>query len=171
MQTKKDFSLKKLVLLALLIAVNVAVSRIFIIPVPLTHGSVNLCDAIILLVALIFGPSSGIIVGGLSGFLLDLLSGYGQFMFFSLIVHGLEGLIAGLINQYLHLNKYLITAFIAGLVGIVVMVAGYCLTDTILYTWSAGFAGIFTNTIQGLVGLLIALVLLPKLRKLLPKFI
>lgn len=79
---KKSISLKQLVQIALLIAVNVAVARFFIIPVPMTHGNINLCDAGIFIAALLFGRKAGLIVGGLSGFLLDLISGYPQYMFF-----------------------------------------------------------------------------------------
>lgn len=89
-------TLRRLTLSAMLIAVTVVISRLFIIPVPMTHGNINLCDAGILIAAMLLGPREGASVGAISGFLLDLLSGYGQYMFFSFIVHGLEGLVAGL---------------------------------------------------------------------------
>lgn len=165
-----DFSLKRLVLLALLTAINVVVSRIFIIPMPLTHGNINLCDAIIYIVALLFGPMAGGIVGGLSGFLLDLLGGYGQFILFSLIVHGLEGFFVGLVFKYWNLRNQMVKAAIAGVVGVFFMVAGYFITNTVLYTWAAGFASLFTNTIQGAVGVVLALVLLPSFQNLMARY-
>ena len=66
-------SLQKLVLLALISALNVAVARIFLIPVPFTNGNLNLCDAGIVLAALLYGRRAGATVGALSGLLLDLL--------------------------------------------------------------------------------------------------
>lgn len=90
-----SYSVRRSVVLALLVAVTVVVARVFLIPVPMTHGNVNLCDAGIIIAALMYGKRGGLIVGGLSGFLLDLISGYAQYMVFSLIVHGLEGLIVG----------------------------------------------------------------------------
>lgn len=48
----------------------------------MTHGNINLCDAGIFMAALLFGRRDGLIVGGLSGFILDLISGYSQYMFF-----------------------------------------------------------------------------------------
>ena len=167
---ENDFSLKRLVLLALLTAINVVVSRIFIIPMPLTHGNINLCDAIIYLVALLFGPVAGGIVGGLSGFLLDLLGGYGQFMLFSLVVHGLEGFFVGLVFKYWNLRNQMVKGAIAGVVGVFFMVAGYFFTNTVLYTWAAGFASLLTNTIQGAVGVVLALVLLPSFQNLLARY-
>lgn len=170
MSKQSEFSLRKLILLALLIAINVVVSRVFIIPMPLTHGNVNLCDAIIDLVALLYGPIAGSLVGGLSGFLLDLLGGYGQFMIFSLIVHGLEGLLVGLIFKYWKFNKGQLKAVIAGMGGIFFMVSGYFVTNTVLYTWAAGVASLFSNTIQGIMGLVVAILLLPKFQTILAKY-
>ena len=170
MVKEDDFSLKQLVLLALLTAINVVVSRIFIIPMPLTHGNINLCDAIIYLVALLYGPVAGGIVGGLSGFLLDLLGGYGQFMLFSLIVHGLEGFFVGLVFRYWNLGNQIVKAAVAGAIGVLLMVAGYFVTNTVLYTFAAGFASLFTNTIQGVVGVVIAIVLLPSLQHLMARY-
>ena len=165
-----DFSLKRLVLLALLTAINVVVSRIFIIPMPLTHGNINLCDAIIYIVALLFGPMAGGIVGGLSGFLLDLLGGYGQFMLFSLVVHGLEGFFVGLVFKYWNLKNQLVKGAIAGAIGVFFMVGGYFITNTVLYTWAAGLVSLFTNTIQGVVGVVIAIVLLPSFQNLMARY-
>ena len=170
MVKEDDFSLKQLVLLALLTAINVVVSRIFIIPMPLTHGNINLCDAIIYLVALLYGPVAGGIVGGLSGFLLDLLGGYGQFMLFSLVVHGLEGFFVGLVFRYWNLGNQIVKAVVAGAIGVLLMVAGYFVTNTVLYTFAAGLASLFTNTIQGVVGVVIAIVLLPSLQHLMARY-
>ncbi|RMC56284.1 ECF transporter S component [Lactobacillus sp. ESL0260] len=167
---ENDFSLKRLVLLALLTAINVVISRIFIIPMPLTHGNINLCDAIIYLVALLFGPVAGGVVGGLSGFLLDLLGGYGQFMLFSLVVHGLEGFFVGLVFRYWNLKNQVVKGAVAGVIGVFLMVAGYFVTNTVLYTWAAGFASLFTNTIQGAVGVVLALVLLPSFQSLMARY-
>jgi uncharacterized membrane protein len=108
-----------------------------------------------------YGKRGGLIVGGLSGFLLDLISGYAQYMVFSLIVHGLEGLIVG----WLGYNKGRKAQILALIAGIVVMVLGYFITDAILYKPVAGLAGIPTNSIQGVVGALIGYPLALKLKQ------
>ena len=159
--TGKRLELRQMVLAAILVAVNVVVSRIFIIPVPLTHGYLNLCDALIIVAALLMGPKWGAAIGGLSGFLLDLLAGYGQYMIFSLLIHGLEGLVAGLAMNY-HSK---VIRFLIILASALIMVAGYWLVDTILYTPAAGIAGLIPNLMQGLAGVLVALVLLPIMRQ------
>ena len=86
---------KHLAILAVIIAFNVALSYIVKIPVPATNGFVNLVEAGIFIAALLGGARSGMIVGGLSGLLLDLLAGYPQWMIFSLVIHGLEGYVVG----------------------------------------------------------------------------
>ena len=153
----------KVVLTAMFIAVTVAISRFFIIPIPMTHGNINLCDAGIFISALLLGPRVGGVVGGASGFLLDLISGYGQYMWFSLIVHGAEGLIVGLIAGKNTDRKW--TKLIAVSVGIVIMVIGYFVADSVLYNIYAGYIGIGTNLIQGAVGALIAYLVTPRLKK------
>ena len=66
---------QKQVLTALLVAVAVVMGRFFLIPIPWTHGNVNLCDLGIMIAALMIGPLAGGVVGGLSGMILDLISG------------------------------------------------------------------------------------------------
>ncbi|KRL00879.1 ECF transporter S component [Liquorilactobacillus capillatus] len=149
----KQFSLKRLALVAMLIAVNVVVARIFLIPIPMTHGYINLCDAGIFIAALLLGKRAGLVVGGLSGFLLDLIAGYPQYMLFSLLIHGLEGYAAGQLSA--RKGKAGITSAI--LVGVIIMVGGYFIADSLLYTFQAGLAGVPTNLFQGIVGAMAAL--------------
>lgn len=152
---------KHLVLPALLIALNVVIARIFIIPVPMTHGNINLCDAGIFIAALLYGRRTGLLVGGLSGFLLDLISGYSQYMVFSLVVHGLEGFIVGWIG-YQAVRKVQLFAL---LVGGLIVIAGYFVTDTLLYSLTPGLVGIPTNAVQVIAGAVVALPLVIKLRQ------
>ena len=50
---------RQIVTLALITALNVAVARIFLIPVAFTHGNINLCDAGIVFSGLVFGARGG----------------------------------------------------------------------------------------------------------------
>ena len=65
------FNTRTIAILGMLIALNVVISIFFHIPIPMTHGYINLCDAGIFIAALIFGWRGGVIVGGASGLLLD----------------------------------------------------------------------------------------------------
>lgn len=151
--------IRKLVITGLLTAVAVVLGRFFLIPVPWTHGNVNLCDLGIMLAGLLLGPVAGGISGGLSGMILDLISGYAAYAPFSLVVHGLEGFLVGWLYQRAK-NRYLALG-----VGIVAMVAGYFVTDSILYKFAAGFLGLGTNFLQGLVGAVVTLVVLKPLQQ------
>lgn len=138
--------------LGLLIAVDVALSMFVHIPVPMTHGYVNLCDAGIFIAALLFGRRGGAIVGGASGFLLDMILGYSQYMFFSLIVHGLEGFLVGQFGA----NKTKGRQILALVIGSVVMVAGYFISDSILYAIPTGLLGVPMNFVQAAMGAVVA---------------
>lgn len=162
--SKHRLTTTQVVYTALFVAINVAIARIFLIPVPMTHGNINLCDAGIFIAALLFGKKQGALIGALSGFLLDLISGYAQYMIFSLIVHGLEGFIAGWFCE-----KGSKTAKFTGMgIGLIVMVAGYFVTDSLLYTLTTGLIGIPTNLIQGLVGSIVAYPLYLAIKKYMP---
>ena len=167
MENKRHISTREVVYLAMLIAVTVVISRFFLIPVPMTHGNVNLCDAGIFIAAILLGRTQGAIVGAFSGLLLDLISGYTQYMIFSFIVHGLEGFVAGWIGS----KKSKSTKVIAMTVGVLVMVAGYWATDSLLYGFKVGLIGVPTNFIQGIVGGVVAYVVSVPLENRLPRLI
>lgn len=151
MQNPNRMTTKELVLVAMITAATVVIARIFIIPVPMTHGNINLCDAGIFIAALLLGKRDGVIVGGLSGFLLDLISGYSQYMLFSLIVHGLEGWVAG----YFGYQTKRSTQIMGLAIATIVMVSGYFVTDSILYKIPVGALGVPMNLVQGIVGAIV----------------
>lgn len=151
--------LKRLLYIAILMAITIVMGRFFLIPIPFTHGNVNLCDAGIMLCALLLGPRAGMVVGGFSGMTLDLISGYSQYMLFSLLIHGLEGFTCGWLFNLTH-NKLLATTCSA-----IIMVIGYFSADSLLYSVSVGSLGIIGNVFQGLIGIIISLIILPKLDK------
>ena len=79
----------------MLIALTVALSLTILIPVPATNGFVTLCEAGIYTASFLYGPMGGLVVGASSGLLIDLISGYPQWAIFSLVIHGLQGYVAG----------------------------------------------------------------------------
>lgn len=151
-----------LILSAILIATTVAISLFLIIPIPMTHGNINLCDAGIFIAALGLGAKKGGLVGALTGLLLDLLSGYAQYMLFSFIAHGLEGIIAGTFAA--KSKSWTTRLFGLVLAGFTMMVV-YFLADTYMYNLGAGTAGIFPNVLQALVGIIIALIIYPRIKQ------
>ena len=86
----KQTKTTKIALVSLLTALSVVLGYFLKIPTP--TGILTLLDAGVFFTAFYFGSREGAVVGGLAGFLIDLLSGYPQWMFFSLVNHGLQGL-------------------------------------------------------------------------------
>ncbi len=66
-------------------------------------------DAGIYFTVFYLGKKEGAIVGGLSAFLIDLLSSAPQWMFISLFIHGAQGYFAGLKGGYRPLGLLLAT--------------------------------------------------------------
>lgn len=88
----------------------VCVATIFIrIPGLSPTGYVNLGDAFIFLFGILFGPTAGLVCGGLGSAIADLV-GFPLYAPITLVVKGLEGLIVGLLAHKLFLkteNKHM----------------------------------------------------------------
>ena len=132
----RNNQVKKLVILAFITALSVVLGNFLKIPTP--TGFLTLLDAGIYFTAFYFGRKEAAIAG------------YPQWMFFSLICHGLQGFFAGLEGK----SRYL------GLVlAAVSMVGGYALFDSIMNGVGAGLAGMLGNFMQNVFGLVVGYVL------------
>lgn len=138
---------KVLARLAILTALTVAISFFLKIPMPLTKGVVTVLDAGVIFAALRFGRMEGAIVGGLTGLLFDLLSGYPQWAVFSLLIHGSQGYVAGIERN----RNFWLT--LSG----VIMVTGYFLVSWLFYGFGAALADMPGNVIQAIFGIVVAL--------------
>lgn len=151
--------LYRILYIAILLTLTLVLGRFFLIPVPFTHGNVNLCDAGILIAALLLGPRAGAFVGGFGGLLLDLISGYSQYMFFSFIVHGLQGFLCGWIYNKTQQR------LLAVILGCLLMVGGYFIADSIMYAVATATLGIGGNVVQAIIGIIVSLLVTPQLQK------
>ncbi|OTN77258.1 hypothetical protein A5886_002355 [Enterococcus sp. 8G7_MSG3316] len=147
---------KQITLIAMLTALTTALSLVFIIPVPQTKGFVTLCETGIYTAALLFGPAAGAFVGGLSGGLIDLLSGYPEWAVFSILIHGLQGWLVGRLAHRPILGVSL---------GSLIMIIGYAAATFLLFGFGAGIASIPGNLIQTIFGSVVALPLVQALRR------
>lgn len=160
---------KELTKLAMMIALTVTLSLLFIIPIPATKGFVTLCEVGIYASALLFGPSGGFLVGALSGGLIDMISGYPEWAIFSIIIHGLQGFILGyLYNKYPSKRSLAIGFLLAS----VFMIAGYAFATALLFGWPAGLASIPGNSIHNIFGIAVTVPLYHALQRVLrhPQF-
>jgi uncharacterized membrane protein len=141
------------------IAVLAAVTFVLtsVVKIPTTPGNYfNLGDVVIVFTALIFGPYSAALAGGLGTSLADLLSGsYAFWAPYTLVAHGLQGLVIGLIVRVRPGN--IVLAAVASVVGIVIMAGGYFIAGLILYGLYPSLATIPANLLQGGVGVVLGL--------------
>ncbi|MDU7909740.1 MAG: ECF transporter S component [Streptococcus lutetiensis] len=133
-----------LTLMAVLTALSVVLAFIH---VPTPTGYLTLLDVGIYFTAYYLGSKYGAVVGGLSGFLIDLLLGYPQYMFHSLIAHGAQGYFAGWTGK-----KRILGLILAS----VLMVGWYFLATFLLgYGLGGALAGVPGNLLQNLFGMLV----------------
>ncbi|CAM4213703.1 hypothetical protein AT575_07165 [Streptococcus penaeicida] len=136
--------LQTMTLLSILTALTIILGKFVSIGTP--TGFLTLLDAGIYFTAFYLGKKEGMIVGGLSGFLIDLLSGYPNWMFFSLIAHGSQGYFAGLRGKSRYLGLLLSSLLMVGI---------YFLATIPMYGFGAAVAGIMGNVGQNFLGMIV----------------
>lgn len=140
--------------IAILAAVTTVLTRVVQIPTP-ARGYINLGDVVIVFTAITLGPFSAMFAGGIGTALADLLSPFAVWAPISLVVHGLQGLLVGLIARarpgHVGLN------ILAGVVGIAIMVAGYLAGGSLIAGFGASLADVPGNLLQGGVGVLLGI--------------
>ena len=144
----KQTKTTKIALVSILAASSVVLGYFIKIPTP--TGFLTLLDVGVFFTAFYFGSREGAIVGGLAGFLIDLISGYPQWMIFSLINHGFQGYFAGFKGKWQWLGLVLATLF---------MVAGYALASAWMNGWGAAIPEIIPNLLQNIVGMTLGFLL------------
>jgi len=162
---KKGISTRDFALCGVMIAVTAAMTLLVRIPIAPTRGYLNLGDAMVFFSALALGPGIGGIAGGVGSAIADILGGYAYFAPITLVVKGVEGLVAGIVGK-----KGTLVAMIAGTgAGGVCMVAGYFFAETIMYGSGPALVEIPANIIQVVGGAVIAIPLTIAVRKAYPR--
>jgi uncharacterized membrane protein len=106
---------------------------------------------------ILFGPFFGAVCGGIGSALADLIGGYAQYALFTLIVKGIEGFLAAKIAGDItkEAKFFTVRRIIAAVASVVWMIAGYFVTDWVLYDITAGVASISGNAVQAIGSLVI----------------
>lgn len=154
------FSTKEVTKLGILIALTTVMTMIAI--PSLGRGYLNLGDMVVFLAAMIMGKMGGAIVGGIGSALADFLLGYSIYAPFTLIVKGLEGFIAGVILDTKIGKRFPI---VATMIGAIVMVSGYFVSEIFLYGSKVALIAIPGNIIQGSVGAVASILLYTGIKK------
>lgn len=164
---KKQRAVIQLSLMAIMSALVTVGTLIIRIPNPM-GGYFNLGDVMIFVAALTFNPLIGGIAGGLGSAIADII-GFPLFAIPTLVIKGLEGLLASLITNKKNVFRDILAVVAAG----TEMVIGYLLVELYVLQWGLGGAlaevpaNIAQVTIGGLVGIPIALVLRRRLPEIL----
>lgn len=141
---------------AVFMAMTIALSS-FGIPVP--GGHLYLCDVAICLGAILLNPLEAFIVGGVGSFLGDMLF-YPAPMFVSLATHGLQAVVISLISHKTLKNRPQLASGIGVTVGAVIMVIGYTLGKTFVYsTFEYAMIKLPYEIAQGVIGAILGMVL------------
>lgn len=179
----KDSNIKKLVTAALFAALTCIATMIIKIPTP-TFGYIHPGDCFVLLSGVVLGHWTGALSAGIGSMFSDIFSGYASWAPATLVIKALTAGIAGLLFHYLKRiikseKVHFAAIILGGVAGEAVMVIGYFLYEAFLAAFgSGGFSsaalaagiassatGIPFNIVQGVVGILLATILLPILRK------
>ena len=150
----KQTKTSKIALVSILAASSVVLGYFIKIPTP--TGFLTLLDVGVFFTAFYFGSREGAVVGGLAGFLIDLISGYPQWMFFSLIFHGSQGYLAGVKGKLQWLGLVLAS---------LVMVAGYAFATAWMKGWGQALADVPHNLVQNFAGMLVGFLLCQSITK------
>jgi uncharacterized membrane protein len=164
---KKQKAVIQLSLMAVMSALVAVGTLIVRIPNPM-GGYFNVGDVMIFVTALTFNPVIGGVAGGLGSAIADII-GFPLFAIPTLVIKGLEGLLASLITNKKNLFRDVLAVVVAG----TEMVIGYFVVELFVLQWGLGGAlaevpaNIAQVTIGGLVGVPIALVLRRRLPEIL----
>lgn len=157
--------------LAVLTAITAVFTYLIRIPIAPTRGYLNLGDVAIYFTAFTFGPVSALVAGGLGTALADVLGGYAQWAPISLFVHGLQGLVAGLLALLPMRRRWgaFEPAWLAALAGgMLVMCGGYLAAGTVMVGFGAALAELPGNVLQNIAGAVGAVPLTLAVRKAYP---
>jgi uncharacterized membrane protein len=151
--------------MAALVAVTTFAVQIYI---PATKGYLNFGDIMIFVSALTFGPVVGGFAGGVGSAISDVLGGYAYFAPSTLVVKGVEGIIAGLISNRIRYRRDVLAVIIAG----AEMITGYFLAEFFpLQEGWAALGEVPANILQIVVGGLIGLPIAIIIRRRLPEIL
>ena len=159
----------KLALAAGLAATTTVATMLIQIPIPPTRGYLNFGDILIFTSALLFGRFVGGLAGGIGSAMADVITGYGYFAPYTLIIKGLEGSLAGAITDGKNTRRDILGWF----VGAVAMVIGYFLVEAYVMGFGipAALVEVPSNITQVLSGAIIAIPLARGLRDRIPKIL
>lgn len=156
---------KKLVMAALMAALTCVATMIIKIPSPL-KGYINLGDCIVLVSGWMLSPAYAFLAAGIGSALADVISGYMTYVPATFVIKGLMAVIAFYGFKILHKKAGNIPArMFSGIIAEIVMILGYFVFEGFLYGFVPSAVNIPANTMQGIAGLVIGIILMKMFEK------
>jgi len=162
MTQRRSVATKRMTLSVVLAAVVAVCTMLVRIPIPATTGYLNFGDIMIFVSGLLFGGMVGGFAGGVGSAIADIL-GFPAYAPYTLVIKGLEGLLAGFISD----GKSLSRDVTGWALGAVAMVLGYFLVEAYVMGFGVGAAllEVPANLLQVVSGAVIGIPLTRLLRK------
>ena len=160
----KNQKLKLTIISALFAALVCVATMVVKIPTPL-NGYINLGDCVILVAAFTLPCGYGFLAAGIGSALADILSGYTAYAPATFVIKGLMVLVVYLVIRFLKSNKPNFVKVLSGILAELWMVFGYYIFEGFMYGFKPSLANIPMNLIQGVAGLILAVVLIKVLEK------
>lgn len=177
----KDQKIKKIVTSALLAAMTCIATMIIKIPTP-TMGYIHPGDCFVLLCGVVLGPYTGALAAGIGSMFSDIFSGYISWAPATFLIKALTAAASGILFHRLKkpgatMRSRYVALVCGGILGEAIMVIGYFIYEAGLAAFGSGTlsaaslgagamsaaTGIPFNIVQGTVGILLAVLLLPVL--------
>jgi len=136
------------VMAALVAVVTMAIQ----VPTPLTSGYINVGDSMVMLVAVLFGPTIGAFAGGFGSGMADIVTGYAHWAPFTLVIKGVEGFVVGYITSK---KDDFTTVLLATILGGTLMILGYFMIEIYVYGWGGAVAEVPGNILQAVTGIVV----------------
>lgn len=170
MKSKTKNTTHKIVFAALMAAITCVMTIAIRIPSP-TGGYLNMGDVAVLTSCWLLGPLWGSLAAGIGSALADIFSGYFQYAPATFIIKGLMALLAwSIISIFRKANKKAFVTLLGNLLAFILaealMVGLYFVFEaTVLQYGMGAAAGILGNTMQGIAGVLGAIIFIEILRR------
>ena len=155
MQTIQAQSIRRLTTAGVLAASIVLLTTLVSIPIPAGLGYVNLGDMGVLLAGMLLGGGWGALCAGAASAISDVLLGYTIYAPATFVIKGLVALIAGLLFAKTKKKIRYVSLYLAALI----VPAGYFLYETLLYGSASAIPNILFNTMQCLIGAVVATII------------
>jgi len=154
----------RLALIAILTSLTAVVTIYLRIPIPATQGYFNLGDILVMFSGFALGPTVGLIAGGVGSGIADLV-GFPLFAPMTTVIKGFEGFLCGALA--VRRSRWRMHA-VGALAGAWI-VTGYFAVEVYLFGVGAALVELPFNVLQGVSGLVVAPLLVERVRRAYPR--